>query len=179
MLVRLLAVLLVLAFACSQATPAGKPDFRTCRGFLDTAKVSQVAGLTNLEEEVRSLTKSAKAQQPSIQAYCEVTFYLPGRVQAITLAVIRYASTNVAQTQYQRVRDGLRLGSAGERFTDGIIGQDSYGVEVNAQGLGSFVGFLQGTDVVSLQTAMPTGGPAPATMDQLRRLAQVVRAKLP
>lgn len=170
---------MALATACSQAAPAtGKPDFRTCRGFLDVSEVAQATGLSSLEQGVRSLTESVKKQQPSIQAYCEVTFYRPGQVQAIALAAIRYASAGAAETQYQRVRDGLRVGPGG-KLAEGVAGDDSYTAEVNSQGLGSLVGFLQGTDVVYLQTAMPTGGPAPATLEQMKQLAEVVRAKLP
>lgn len=178
MLAGLVAVVLVLATACSQAAPAAaKPDFRTCRGFLETGEATEITGLANLEQELRPVTEKAKAQTPSISGYCQVNFYLSGRALAMTLTAIRYDSGEAAQAQYHKIVEGFRL-TAGSRFSDGALGTDSFSAEINSQGVGSFVGFLRSADLVQISTAIPAGGSPPATADQLAKLAEKVRSRL-
>lgn len=179
MLARMLLAFALLLAACSGAAKApARPDFETCRGFLETAEVARVTGQATLEQVGRSVTETARMQTPSIRSYCEAILYWPGRAQSVTLAVIRYDSPEAARSRYQRMADGLRL-AAGPRFTESALGENSYSAEGTSQGVGNFVGFLRGTDVVSLHTAMPSGGASPTTIEQLVQLAQIVRGRLP
>lgn len=146
-------------------------DFETCRGFLDEPPPDQVS-------KTQELTATAKQGNPSIETMCQASHDTLDGFKGMTLAVIKFDSTDAADLHFEIILNDLR-GRPDVTITDGVVGTRSIQADVNSSGAGSFVVFQDASRVISLHTAMPEGELPLREATFLVVLARGIREKLP
>lgn len=157
-------------FVARASTPtsgAVAVDFETCEGFLDAPPPDMVSSTIELSE-------SAKKDNPSIVSMCAISHQTLDRTRGMTLTVIKFDSVGAAESRFDLMRQGMPGDVA-----VGSLGPRSYEVVVDSGGVGSFVVFQKGVNVISVHTAMPEGETPVQDVDELASIAKMVNAKLP
>ena len=90
----------------------------------------------------------------------------------LTMTVIDFDSLSAAESQYELVT------AEGLIAMDTAVGDRSAGVELNDNGIGSMLVFIQGKALVSLHTAQSAGQPPLATQAALEELGKLVARRL-
>ena len=100
----------------------------------------------------------------------------------MTLTTMSFDSAESAETHQdlalQSVRGAGDIMSPESQFAEGVLGDESYLLTADADGIGSVVGFLVGPYVIQLVTTLPEGAAPLVSPRDLRALAGTVRASL-
>ena len=100
----------------------------------------------------------------------------------MTLLAIVFRSPDDAKAHQELITQGIKVlrdsASPNSEVTGGVLGPDSYLLTVNAEGVGSLIGFLLRPYVVQLRTTLSEGSEPLVTPEELQSLASSVRASL-
>ena len=106
----------------------------------------------------------------------------PPRGPSMALTAISFDSAGSAETHQeltlQSVQGAGNIMSPESQFAEGVLGDESYLLTADADGIGSVVGFLLGPYVVQLHTTFPEGAALLVSPQDLGALAETVRAGL-
>ena len=101
---------------------------------------------------------------------------------SMTLTAISFDSAGSAETHHelalQSVQGAGDIISPESQFAAGVLGDESYLLTADADGIGSVVGFLLGPYDVQLHTTLPEGASPLVSPQDLGALAGTVRAGL-
>ena len=124
--------------------------------------------------DYKEMAESVDPQQVvDMDGFYGISFQTEDGMRSVTLAVIDFDSTSPAGQHLQQAKSER----AWNRMQKSI-GDESYGVELNSNGMGSVVIFLKGDRFVQLHTAMPDGESPIVDLDALKELANKVEEKL-
>jgi hypothetical protein len=136
-----------------------------------TAKVS-------LKAEFRDFKDMAGRVDPSqvekMDSWYGMTIEAADGGPAMTLPVIDFDSTSSAQDHFETMKSE----TPGMQAMDSPIGDASFEIEVNAQGIGSMLVFIKGDKLVSLHTAQPDGQRPLMPLEGIEELAELVASRL-
>ncbi len=165
--------------------------FETCTGFLELAEVQKAAGRSDVvigEPNVNSGPPAPNAA--GITAMCVIEYVTPeiligGPSQlrisgpSMTLTAMAFDSADRAEA-YQELVSALTNPPPPifSQVAEGVLGDESYLWTADAEGVGSVLGFLLGPYAIQLQTTLPEGAAPLVSPQDLRALAETVRASL-
>jgi len=95
---------------------------------------------------------------------------------SMTLTAIAFDSAESAETHQELVLQSVQQTG---NVAEGALGDDSYLLTADTEGIGSIVGFLLRPYVVQLHTTLPEAGAPLVSPQDLKVLAGTVRASLP
>jgi len=176
-------------------TGAGAADtFEDCTGILDLEDVQAASGrsdVTAADDNVNSGSQSPNAS--GIKAMCIYEYVTPEilvggpaelRVSGptMTLTGVLFDSEESSEAHYRFSLDNVKLlqdeVGADVDITEGLVGEDSYQLTANAEGIGTIVGFLSGPYVMQLHTTLPDGEAPLLDPQALQKLAGKVQDRL-
>lgn len=122
----------------------------------------------------KEMAESTDPQQVvAMDSFYGLSFQTGDGTKSMTLAVIDFDSTSLAEQHFQKVKIASELESMQEP-----VGDDSFAKQLNSEGMGSIVIFLKGDRFVQLHTAMPVGESPIVDLSGLEELANKVEGKL-
>ena len=170
-------------------------SFETCTGFLDLEDVRKAAGRSDIDIGDPNINSGGQELNASgIRTMCVIEYITPEiliggptelRVSgpSMTLTGIEFDSRMSASTHYRLVLESVRSmrnnASPESDVTEGVLGDESYLLTADAEGIGSIIGFLLGTYVLQLHTTLPDGQAPLVAPQDLMALAGTVREHLP
>ncbi|MFC1935605.1 hypothetical protein ACFLX9_02440 [Chloroflexota bacterium] len=114
------------------------------------------------------------AQVVNMDRWYGLSFQTEDDKKGMTFTVIDFDSQSSAQDHFEVVKNE----TPGLESMESPIGDASVEVEVNAQGVGSFVVVIQGDKFVQLHTAQPEGQEPLLSLKRLEELAGLVASRL-
>ena len=196
-----LALSAFLTVACSSDSSPPESvrtaDFDSCTGFLELEDVREAAGRTDItlaEPNVNSGTQEASNSE--IQALCVIEYVTPAQAiggptmlevegPSMTLTALAFHTSDGSRTHQDNIAQGLQQlrdeANPRSEIVADQLGPDSYQLTVNADGVGSILGFLLRPYVVQLRTTLPQqpeGSEPLFTLEELLVLTNKVRASL-
>ena len=174
--------------------PAAAARFETCSGFLDLEDLRKVAGRTDISLAPPNVNSGpVEPNDAGLTTLCVIEYITPevligGATQlrvsgpSITLNATAYDSAKNAEVYYRvglQSVEGMReyIGSDWD-VIEGVLGVNSHLLRVDAQGVGSIVGFAHGPYLIGLTTTLPMDASPLVTSEELQSLASSVRANL-
>ena len=136
-----------------------------------TAKVSLKAEFRNYKDLAG---RADSSQVGNMNNWYGLTIEAADGGPGLTFSVIDFDSTSSAQTHLEETISE----TPGMRVMDSPIGDASFEIEVNAQGIGSMLVFIKGDKLVSLHTAQPEGEGPLLSLEGLEDLADLVASRL-
>jgi hypothetical protein len=174
---------------------ASTANFETCTGFLSLEDVRKTAGRSDIDMKAPDIISGSQGLSDSgIMTMCVIEYTTaeiavggPTNLQisgpSMTLTVIAFDSDESAEAHYQLILDDFKLTMVNaipeSKIVEGVLADDSYLLTANAQGIGSIIGFITGSDVVQLHSTLSDGQAVLIDSQQLTSLAATVRAILP
>ena len=180
--------------APSAVSPAAAARFETCSGFLDLEDLRKVAGRTDISLAPPNVNSGpVEPNDAGFKTLCVIEYITPEiliggpanlRVSgpAMTIQALAFDTVRNAERNYilglQSV-EGMRenVGSDWD-VVRGLLGVNSHLLRVDAQGVGSIVGFVHGPYFIGLTTTPSAGCYPLVTAEELQSLASSVRASL-
>ena len=170
------------------------PSFDACTGLLDLEDVRVASGRSDIEIKAPDVNSGATdSNGGGIRAVCLYEFITPeifvgGPTQlrisgpSMTLTGIAFDSTESAATNYRlglkNIQSMRESASPGSVITEGLLGDEAYLLDVNAERVGSIVGFMVGPYMVQLHTTLPDGQAPLVSPEDLLSLASTVHDQL-
>ena len=136
-----------------------------------TAKVSLKAEFRDFKDMARRVDPS---QVEKMDSWYGMTIDAADGGQGMTFSVIDFDSTSSAQDHLEKTISE----TPGMQVMDWPIGDASFEIDVNAQGIGSMLVFIKGNKFVSLHTAQPEGEGPLLSLEGLEDLADLVASRL-
>lgn len=181
-------------FAISAISAEAATSFESCAGLLDLKVVQKYAGRSDVEVGEPNVNSGAAAPNGvGIQAMCVYEYVTPeipvgGTTQArksgpsMTLTAILFDSEESAAAHYQTglasVKEMKDAMSPEADITEGISGDASYLLTVDAAGVGSIFGTQVGPYILSLRTTLAEGQDLLVAPQDLVALTVAVRDNL-
>ena len=114
------------------------------------------------------------AQVEKMDSWYGMTIEAADGGPGITFSVIDFDSTSSAQDHLEKTISE----TPGVQVMDSPIGDASFEIEVNAQGIGSMLVFIKGDKLISLHTAQPEGEGPLLSLEGLKDLADLVASRV-
>ena len=168
-------------------------DFDTCSGFLELEEILRAAGRTDITLAANVNSGRQEPSSSSIKALCVIEYVKPAKViggpsllevegPSMTLTALAFHTSDDAKTHQSNITQSLQelrdMANPRSEIVAGVVGADSYQLTVNAEGVGSVIGFLLRPYVVQLVTTLPEGDAPLLAAEELQALANQVRASL-
>ena len=146
-------------------------NFETCEGVLGEPP----PGLTKTTIE---FPQSVGDHPPAgLVTMCVTSFLSLDSTKAATVAASVWESIAAADSRFQTMMDSVRASTSG-RPEEVHLGNRSFKLEANRDGVGSFVVFLDGVNLIQISTAMPDEEDPLFNLQQLEELAATIYSKL-
>lgn len=169
-------------------------SFETCDALIDLEEVRTLAGRSDIEIAEPNINAGVQPTSGSgIETMCIYEYITPeivigGPAQlreagpSMTLTSMSFEAAASAEVHYQRVLSNVQemrdAVSPGSQVTVGVLGDHSYMLIVDAQRVGSIVGFLEGLYVVQFHTTLPDGQVPLVAPQDLAELGGTVRNQI-
>ena len=135
--------------------------------------------LTTRFYDYKSLAGADAAQVENMDRWYGLVVGTAEGDKGITLSVMDFDSAASAQDHFERMKAEMKSESTpGMRDILPPIGNAALEVEVNAQGIGSILVFLNGDNLVQLHTSQPDDQESLLSLEGLKELAELVASRL-
>ena len=177
-----------------RATELSKASFETCTGFLDLEDVRKAAGRDDIQiGGPNVISGDQEPDSAGIKTRCVVEYITPeilngGPTQlgisgpSVTITGLEFDSAESAASQYKTVLEAVRFTRDNLRsqtgLAEGVIGDDSFLLVMELEGIGSIIAFLVGPYLMQLHTTLPDGQPTLVSPRELTSLAAAVQTRL-
>ena len=198
-----LFLLIVAVVACSSesesevSAPTAPPtvvvgNYESCRGFLDAQSIEDLTGETGLFDRERvivitgvpGLAESGAVNNCLIEVFRSLAtndVLIPG--ESMTLSIVKFQTPDSAVTLFESTLASVIL-SAGQigdlaEVQQGVIGANSYLMDIKVGGIGAIVVYVSDTVFISMSSTSDSEGNALLNGGQLVIAAQGVQSRLP
>ena len=201
LLISSLLLLVIAVVACSSdddsssdsdASSAASASYETCEGFITAEHVEAESGTSGLIDRVRVLDIASipGLAESGATANCLVEVFRtidgednPSPGDSITLSLVRFETPELAASLYNStlaaaILTAEQVGEIAE-IHQGVVGKDSYLMDVKAGGIGGIVVYTVGSTFISASSTANDEGEALLDGQQLVNVAQGVQSRLP
>ncbi len=196
-----LFLLIFAAAACSSESEASAPtvpptpavgNYELCLGFLDAQSIEDLTGETGLFDRERVMAiagvpgfaESGAVNNCLIEVFRSLAtndVLIPG--ESVTLSIVKFQSNEAAVSLFDSTLASviLSVGQIGDlaEVQQGVIGADSYLLDIKVGGIGAIVVYVSNTVFVSMSSMSDSEGNALLSGEQLVAAAQGVQSRLP
>ncbi|NQW20105.1 MAG: hypothetical protein HQ477_05185 [Chloroflexi bacterium] len=193
----MLLVLLATAACSSEAKPEATPasltgSYETCEGFITAQIVEDETGVSGLVDEVRILEIDSISGTPESGAInnCLIEVFrtvdgsdsvAPG--ESVSLSLVRFETNELAISLFHSalaaaIVTAEQVGELAE-IQQGVIGNDSYLMNVKAGGIGAIVVYVYDSTFISMSSTADDESNALLGGQKLVDSAQGVHSRLP
>ncbi|MCS5643734.1 MAG: hypothetical protein NZ807_10790 [Dehalococcoidia bacterium] len=191
----LIIVIMLLGMSCSSQpassdTPTGAYD--SCKGFADSNMIEDLTGTVGLVERTQildidsipGLTESGAVNNCIIEVFRTVNdTNQPSPGDSLTISIVRFESKEQALLLYNSALASALI--TAEQIGDiaviqqGLIGNDSYLMDVKSGGVGAIAVYVQETAFISMSSTADSEGKALLDAGSLTAAALLVQARIP
>ena len=200
LLIATLAFLAIASVACSgdsdgdakSISESTVANFATCEGFIDASTVESQTGVSGLIDRIQvidvasipGLAESGATDNCLIEVFRTVDSNdSPAPGDSVSVSLVRFEVVETAALLYNStlaagILTAEQIGDLGD-IQQGVVGNDSYLMVVDAGGVGAIVVFVHGSVFISMSSATNADGNALLDREALVTAAQGVQSRLP
>ena len=188
----------IAVFACSSTEDSQEPDrpsgasYKTCQGFITADDVEQISGVTGLIDRVQvievdsitGLTENGAVANCLIDVFRTVDGTdTPAPGDSLSLSIVQFDTSEQVLSLYNSllattILTAEQLGDQAD-IEQGVIGSDSYYMDVKVGGIGAIVVLVSDKTFVSMSAASDSEDNALLDVRELITAAEQVQSRLP